>query len=153
MSSLDNRIPPPVVTLAVGLAMAAGALAAPTYPIPLVIRLAVAGGLLLFAGLVGGGAIAAFGKAKTTINPVHIESASALVTSGAFRITRNPMYLAMVLLLTAEAVIYGRPALLLGPLLFLVFITRFQIVPEERVMQAKFGQAYTAYRARVRRWL
>ena len=79
--------------------------------------------------------------------------AKASMTSGIYRITRNPMYVGMTLLLTAWTAGLGSAWLLAGPLLFALFITRFQIVPEERVMQAKFGDAYTRYRQQVRRWL
>ncbi|MBR0820232.1 hypothetical protein JQ627_20070 [Bradyrhizobium liaoningense] len=63
------------------------------------------------------------------------------------------MYLAMTALLGALVAFPAQPWLALGPAAFVAFITRFQIVPEERAMQARFGAAYEAYRAKVRRWL
>ena len=65
----------------------------------------------------------------------------------------NPMYLGLALILLGLAVYLASPWALLGPLVFAAYITRFQIVPEERALQTRFGAAYTAYRARVRRWL
>ena len=84
---------------------------------------------------------------------MQIENASALVTTGVYRVSRNPMYVALTSLLTALAVYLANGWAAVGPVLFALFITRFQIIPEERIMQAKFGDAYADYQRRVRRWL
>ena len=94
-----------------------------------------------------------FGRVKTTTNPVNIEAASALVTSGIYSYTRNAMYLGLVAFLLAWAIYLSAYWTLLGPLAFVLFITRFQIIPEERVLHNKFGDAYTAYQRQVPRWL
>ena len=150
---LENRVPPPVVAVLVAALMigAGRSLEAVTLPVPL--RVGVAGLLALVAAVFGLSAFSSFTRAKTTINPVNIQAASALVTSGIYRFSRNPMYVALTALLACLAVAWARPWLLFGPLLFVLFTTRFQVIPEERVLQAKFGDAYSAYRARVRRWL
>jgi protein-S-isoprenylcysteine O-methyltransferase Ste14 len=101
----------------------------------------------------GAGGIISFQLAKTTINPVQIDQASRVVTGGMYRVTRNPMYVGLLALLTMWAVHLAVPVVLLGPLFFALFIHRFQILPEERVMSAKFGKGYDDYRKRVRRWL
>ena len=101
----------------------------------------------------GAGGIIAFRIAKTTINPVQIDQASRVVTGGIYRVTRNPMYVGLTALLTTWAVWLAMPWTLLGPVLFAIFIHRFQILPEERVMSAKFGKEYDEYRKRVRRWV
>jgi protein-S-isoprenylcysteine O-methyltransferase Ste14 len=154
---LENRIPPPILMLAVAAVMwvATWATAAGSSPsqMPTPLRWGLAAIFFAGAGLFGFPAFSAFRKAKTTINPVQIDQASALVSSGIYRVTRNPMYVAMTLLLCAWAVWLARPLALLGPLAFVLFINRYQIVPEERAMQAKFGPAYAAYRQRTRRWL
>lgn len=153
MSALENRIPPPVVFMIAALAMSAGAYTTPYQPfLPQQVRFWVSLALFLLAA-VGPLAIFAFSRAKTTVDPVNIERASKLVTSGVFNITRNPMYLSMALLLTGLSVALGWPWALLGPALFVLYITRFQIIPEERMLTAKFGADYIAYRSRVRRWL
>lgn len=152
-NGLENRIPPPVVTLATGLAMFGASWAMAPIEVPAIARLGAAAVLFVVAGLFGAPAIAAFARAKTTINPVRIDNASALVSTGIYGVTRNPMYVALTGLLLSLGVFLARPWLLLGPVLFILFITRFQIIPEERAMQAKFGQAYATYRQRVRRWL
>lgn len=79
--------------------------------------------------------------------------ASALVTGSVYRLSRNPMYVGLALLLAAWAVYLSMLWPFLGPVLFVLYMNRFQIGPEERVMRGKFGEDYAAYAARVRRWL
>jgi protein-S-isoprenylcysteine O-methyltransferase Ste14 len=81
------------------------------------------------------------------------DKTSSLVTSGVYRFSRNPMYVGMLLILTAWAVFLAVPLTLLGPLAFFLYLKRFQIEPEERVMGEIFGAEFSAYRAQVRRWL
>jgi protein-S-isoprenylcysteine O-methyltransferase Ste14 len=151
--SLENRLPPPLVVVVLALAMAVVAWTIPATPLPAAVRVGGAALFLLFAGLMGGRAFRAFARAGTTINPVNIEAASNLVTTGIYGVSRNPMYVALTSLLFALAIGLGNGWTLGGPILFALFTTRFQIVPEERVMRAKFGDAYAGYSARVRRWL
>ena len=87
------------------------------------------------------------------MNPTKPGATSSLVTGGVFRLTRNPMYLSLVLYLLAWAVYLSNwLALLLVPL-FVLYLDRFQIKPEERALSALFGPEYASYQARVRRWL
>ena len=95
----------------------------------------------------------AFGRAGTTVNPLRPASSRALVTSGLHGVSRNPMYLGHALLLVAWACWLRHPAALIGAPLHMAYVTRYQILPEERALSAMFGAAYEAYRARVRRWL
>jgi protein-S-isoprenylcysteine O-methyltransferase Ste14 len=150
---LDNRVPPPLVFLAIAAVMVVAANLLPSTGLGGPWARALGGALLLLAGLSGPPAIWRFGRAGTTIDPIAIERASVLVTDGVYRWTRNPMYLAMAALLGAIAVFAAQPWLVIGPVAFVLFITRFQILPEERAMRARFGADYDAYRARVRRWL
>lgn len=114
-----------------------------------------AAGLLFFSAGVGILVLSAgaFLRARTTVNPVAPEEAETLVTSGLYRISRNPMYLGMALILTGGAFMIGNLAAFTGPLLFVWVITLFQIKPEERALKAKFGEAYTAYCQHTRRWI
>ena len=98
-------------------------------------------------------ALFAFRRAKTTVNPMKPGATTAIVHSGVYRITRNPMYVGLVFFLCAWAVYLGSPLALLGPIAFVAYITRFQIIPEERVLIRMFGVDYEAYKTRVRRWL
>ncbi|MEX0662962.1 MAG: isoprenylcysteine carboxylmethyltransferase family protein [Balneolaceae bacterium] len=97
--------------------------------------------------------ILSFKRAKTTVDPLHPESASSLVTSGIYKISRNPIYVGFALLLFAWAVYLASPGSLIGVLLFVIYMDRFQIVPEERVLMKLFGDNYEQYQANVRRWL
>ena len=101
-------------------------------------------------------AIAAFvglWRARTTINPLKPERASKLVTNGVYAISRNPIYLSLLLLLIAYAVhLWSLPAAI-GPVFYVAYVTRFQIVPEERALEAKFGVAFTDYKRKVRQWI
>ena len=111
------------------------------------IVLAAAGVALDIAGL------AHFLRAKTTINPLNPTAASALVVRGVYRFTRNPMYLGMALLLLAWSIYLGNVAALALLPAFVLYMNRFQIAPEERALEARFGAEYSRYCARVRRWL
>ncbi|WP_036553881.1 methyltransferase family protein [Nocardioides insulae] len=94
-----------------------------------------------------------FYRHGTTVDPVHPDRASTLVTSGPFRFTRNPMYLGMTGLLVAHAVWRGRPVAVLPAAAFVVYLDRFQIPPEEEALTANFGEDYDDYRSSVPRWL
>jgi len=153
MSWLELKIPPPVVALLFGLLMwLASALAAPVeVPIALRIGIAVVLGSVGVVVVVAG--IIAFLRAGTTIKPTNPGATTSLVTGGVFRFSRNPMYLGLLLCLLAWAVYLSNGlALILVPV-FVIFMNRFQIVPEERALSALFGPEYASYQARVRRWV
>jgi protein-S-isoprenylcysteine O-methyltransferase Ste14 len=153
MNFLELRIPPPVVGLTIGAGMWAVAHLPPPMPVPRLFRLLVA--VLLFATgvAVALGGVVSFRRARTTVNPLKPETSAALVATGVYSFTRNPMYLGMLLILLAWAVVLASPWPLVGPALFAWYITRFQIVPEERVLARLFGEAFAAYKRRVRRWI
>ena len=90
-------------------------------------------------------------RAQTTIKPY--DEPTTLVTGGAFRLTRNPMYLGMALILAGAAVGLGGLVALVCPLLFAVLVDRWFIRTEEGNAEAVFGEQYVAYRRQVRRWL
>lgn len=150
---LENRVPPPLVVVLIGVAMGVLAWFTPAVEIGSRVRFVGGGFAIALGALVVVQGARTFWRNKTTINPVDIESASALVTSGVFRYSRNPMYVGFTAILVGWAVCLAAPWALVGPVAFVLFTNRFQIVPEERVMRAKFGQAYDDYRRRVRRWL
>lgn len=152
MSALDHKIPPPVVALVCAVAMYGLAQCLPQATWMWSGR----SGLALVVALCGlacdAAGIWAFRRHRTTVNPLAPGKASAVVQDGIYRYTRNPMYVGMALLLTAWALWLGHPLALLVLPGFVVYLTRFQIQPEERALQTKFGAAYTDYMARVRRW-
>lgn len=116
-------------------------------------RFYLAAGLVLIAVCLFASALMAFRSAQTTVNPHHPDKASTLVTSGVFRMSRNPIYLAMLLILIAWGVWLGNPAALLLSAGFVGYMNRFQIAPEERALRENFGDEFIRYRQQVRRWL
>ena len=153
MSALENKVPPPIVALLIGAVMWAVERLSPLPEGGSPSRLAISGGLACLGVLFVMLGMLAFRRAKTTINPVNIGAASSIVTSGIYRYTRNPMYVGFALMLAGWAVHIAVPLVLVGPVVFILFITRFQIIPEERVLTSKFGGEYRKYQERVRRWL
>ena len=151
MSVLELKIPPPVVGLLTAALMYGASRALPEAAIAIPLRVVWAV-VLAAAGLaIDLSALLAFRRHRTTVNPLSPQRASRIVTSGVYCFTRNPMYLGMLLLLTAWAVVQGNAAAFLGLPLFVLYITAFQIQPEERVLSAQFGAPYLQYLQQVRR--
>ncbi len=113
--------------------------------------LAVGAFTLLLAATLASWGIFEMKRRRTPIEPGRIPA--GLVTTGPFRLTRNPLYLALLLVLTALAVMGNSMWLLLGAGALLLLLDRFVVVREEAVIQRAFGSEYSAYVARVRRWL
>lgn len=153
MNSLELKIPPPIVAILICAAMWALSLVPPFLEFPLFIRVLAAltiasvGSTFTIAGSLR------FRKAKTTVNPMNPQAASSLVTTGIYKFTRNPMYVGLLLVVTGWAAFLCSLWAGVGPVAFALFITRFQIKPEERALAGLFGAEYNRYRSRVRRWL
>lgn len=153
MRCLELKIPPPAVAALVALAMWRAASIPPLWALQESVRLVVASCLAIVGVIFDIAAILAFRRAKTTINPLRPDKTSAFVAQGIYRVTRNPMYLGLSLLLAAWAVWLAGSWSALGPVAFMLYISRYQIAPEERAMLARFGSAYGEYQSQVRRWL
>lgn len=117
------------------------------------LRLMIAGTCAVFGVIVAVMGVWAFRQARSTLSPIHPEAASSVVTRGIFRHTRNPMYVGLVAVLLGWAVWLSVPWVFPGPYALMLFLSRFQILPEERAMSSKFGRDYADYCKRVRRWL
>ena len=109
--------------------------------------------LLAACAIFGIGGILSFRKASTTINPMDPERSSSLVIGGIYALTRNPMYLALLLALIALGIFLSNLYALALAVLFVPWMNRFQIGPEERAMEKLYGAAYGRYRQSVRRWI
>lgn len=150
---LENRVPPLLVGLACAgimqyLASQSAALIIPRVALLIMaVGFCTAGLVVMFAGLVS------MRRAKTTINPHKPDTATALVTNGIYRYTRNPMYLGMLFLLVAWAAYLSSLIAVVGVCAFWIYIERFQIRPEERVLESLFGSEFSDYMSRVSRWL
>lgn len=153
MTLLENKIPPLLVAVicAVIMWLLAERLV-PTEDISWAKAMAISITIILAAYFCLAG-VMAFRAAKTTANPLKPETAASLVQVGVYRISRNPMYLGFALFLTAWAIYLESFWSLFGLGGFILFITRFQILPEERAMQALFGDEFKDYAKAVRRWL
>ena len=153
LMQLDVRIPPPVVALIVAAAMWGLSLITARIEVSNPIRV-IASSIIAMMGIgVAICGVVAFRRAQTTVSPLKPETASRLVTSGVYRFTRNPMYLGLCLVLIAWALLLSSAWVLLGPLAFVLYITRFQITPEEKALSRLFGDAFADYRSKVRRWI
>ncbi|WP_374706896.1 isoprenylcysteine carboxylmethyltransferase family protein [Shewanella sp. MBTL60-112-B2] len=157
-SKLENKIPPPIVTVIFAFLMWAIVLLTSNDKIISDTTLLgikfIATGLFLFLGIFSAIAgVVSFKQAKTTVNPLKPDTASALVTSGMFNCSRNPMYLGMALSLCAWACYLASLWSLLGIVGFMLYMQRFQIAPEERALEGIFGQTFIDYKKRVRPWI
>lgn len=150
---LEALVPPPVVMTAAALLMWIIARFSPLFQLPSLVNWT---GFALLgassAGLVIAG-LSSFRQSSTTIDPTRPGSASALVTDGIYRFTRNPMYLGFAGVLLAWGLYLQAWWSLPLPFLFCLYITIFQIRPEEKALRSKFGERYMIYSASVRRWL
>lgn len=153
MQFLELKIPPVIVVAIAALLMWLMAWALPgwrfVFPgyVMVAIALVVAGGFISAAGVVE------FRRARTTVNPMKPGDSSSLVASGVYRWTRNPMYLGFAVVLFGWAVLLASPVSLLVLPAFVLYMNRFQIVPEERALTSLFGAGFERYCERVRRWL
>jgi len=153
MTWLELRVPPLAVLVACaavqfGIAKALPALHWPARGLRvLAIVLAVVG--LAVCGL----GVFEFRRSATTVDPTRPANASSIVASGIFRYSRNPMYLGFALLLVAWSAWLQNVAGVAVAAFFVAYLTRFQVLPEERALVERFGSEYAQYRERVRRWL
>ncbi len=146
-------VPPPVVALicVVLVWFAARSLPAANFDFGLRVHLALL--ICVVGAIINFIAVGLFVRKKTTISPVAPQNAEALVVTGIYRFTRNPMYLGMALLIAAIGMWLGNYMLIPAVILFVWYITRFQIKPEEAVLREKFGEPYDEYRNQARRWI
>ena len=152
MRFLELKLPP-VLTLLIfiGLAVLLRYLAVGTALPPWTAK---ASPVLIMAGVLASlSGLWQFRRAQTTVDPTHPDKASTLVTGGIYQYTRNPMYLGMALVLSAAVLKSGLVVSIILLPLFIWYMTRFQIKPEESAIERIFAEEYSAYKRRVRRWL
>ena len=145
MLSLDHKIPPPVIAL---ICAALAWILAHLTPglsylvparIPIIVLLVLIGLALDISGLMS------FRKAKTTFNPLAPGRSKSIVQNGPYQFTRNPMYLGLVFNLLGLCVYVSNPFTLVAIVVFVAYITRFQIIPYERILLSQFGDSYAQY--------
>lgn len=152
MNSLELSVPPVAVALLIAGGM--GGVSELTSPLDLpdFLRLSLSLMLVASGAWISLIAVGAFRQANTTVNPTKPDSTSALVCTGVYRYTRNPMYLGFLLILCGLGIFLVSPPAFIGPAVFVLYMNRFQIVPEERALAAHFGDEFVRYQRQVRRW-
>ena len=148
-----RTVPPVAALLCVAVPMWLIARLAPALAVELPGRRAAALVLAGAGAAVALSGVAEFRRARTTVNPLRPERASALVVSGIFRRTRNPMYLGLAIVLLGWAWYLSHPLAALGVPAFVAWMNRLQIPREEHALEQLFGAEFEHYRTRVRRWL
>ena len=153
MNALALKVPPVAQVIITAAAMYGVSKMVPALTFSLNGSTALAVGLGVMGMSLGVMGVTQFRMAQTTPNPQALEKVSSLVTSGIYRYSRNPMYLGLVLILLGWAFYLSHfLAFVLLPV-FILYMTRFQIQPEEQMMARKFGKTYQAYLNKVRRWI
>ena len=150
---LDLKIPPVAVFLICAAVMCVMSTVSPAAAFVLPAASAVFGVLALIGGGIGIAGVAAFRRHSTTVDPTAPDKTKAIVTDSIYRYSRNPMYLALVVTLAGWGLFLQNVAALAVLPVFVVYMTQFQIKPEELVLQARFGPDYDDYMAAVRRWI
>ncbi|WP_201617216.1 methyltransferase family protein [Psychrobacter urativorans] len=153
MSSLELKVPPVLQVLVIGAAMYGVSKTSPALKFALPGSGWLGGGLAIIGLGIGVMGVTEFKKAQTTVNPHTPEKSEHLVTSGIYQYSRNPMYVGLVFILFGWALYLSHLLAFALILIFIKYMSRFQIQAEEKVITKKFGDAYRAYLARVRRWL
>ncbi len=111
-----------------------------------IISISLGIGVILIAGMT-------FKKASTTVNPLHPEHTTTLVIHGIYAYSRNPMYVGFFLILLGWIIYLGALFSLIWLAVFAWSITKFQILPEEQILEKKFPTDFRAYQSKVRRWI
>ena len=145
------KIPPPLIVLVLIVSIYFSSKKIDLINIPLQLEISIfilSAGILIFVN-----PVLQFIKSKTTVNPIQFEEVNKLVTSGIFKYSRNPMYLGMLMIVISTSIFYLNIYSILTPLLFILWINKFQIKREEEFLIEKFGDEYLSYKKKTRRWI
>ncbi|WP_293007892.1 isoprenylcysteine carboxylmethyltransferase family protein [Nitrosomonas sp.] len=153
MLALELRIPPVIQVIIIGVAMWGLSSFFPAFNASSIATTAVGAIFILIGIALAALGVLEFRKANTTVDPRVPDKSSQLVETGVYRISRNPMYLGFLLILSGWAFyLMNYMAFVLLPT-FVLFMNTYQIKPEEKYMMQKFSKKFKAYAARVRRWI
>ena len=153
MKSLELKIPPVFLVLVAFGLMRVLANMTPSVDVSELVRSYLFLMFMLVGGVFAIAGVVVFKKARTTVNPTQPSNSSSLVTSGVYRLTRNPMYLGFVLFLLGWGFYLANAVSLVVIVGFMAYMSKFQIQPEERALEQTFGDAFVSYKQSVRRWL
>lgn len=148
--SLELKIPPVVLVVITALMMA---IQAQLTIFPFKSSWLIASSVIAFGFVMIAMAVWQFKKEQTTVNPLNPNQSSQIVNTGIFAVSRNPMYVGMTIILIGIAMGLGEWMCFIWIIGFVLYMTKFQIKPEERILADKFGNEFIQYCQRVRRWL
>lgn len=145
---------PPVAVAGIAAALMYGlSIILPQFSFPLPFKNTITIIIFLFGLLIAALGVVSFRRRETTVNPTRPSTASSLVASGVYRLSRNPMYLGLLMALIALGVYLAKPLILLVvATAFVLYMNKYQIEPEEQALQRLFGEDFAAYKNTVRRW-
>jgi protein-S-isoprenylcysteine O-methyltransferase Ste14 len=153
MHVLELKVPPVALVFLVAALMWLVSWAMPALGFEFPSGNVLAASVAVAGAIISGLGIVSFRQARTTVNPMKPDSTSSLVVSGIYRLTRNPMYLGFLSVLFAWAIFLSNALAFVFLPVFVLYMNRFQIKPEEKALRALFGPQFVMYTARVRRWL
>ncbi|TXD98021.1 isoprenylcysteine carboxylmethyltransferase family protein [Psychrobacter frigidicola] len=153
MNALELKVPTVLQVLATGAAMYGVSKTLPALQFSISDSKWLGGGLAIIGLGIGVMGVTEFKKAQTTVNPHTPERSEHLVTSGIYQYSRNPMYVGLVFILLGWALYLSHLIAFALIIIFIKYMSRFQIQAEEKIMTEKFGDKYKAYLVRVRRWI
>ena len=153
MSKLELKIPPLLLTVIFAVLMWLVSRHSPGFQIPILYRASALAGPIVIGVFFFISSVLSFRRAKTTINPIRPDTCSALVTSGIYNRTRNPMYVGFLCCLIGWGIFLSNPYSLAFCAGFVMYLNRYQICAEENALENIFDVEYLDYKARVRRWL
>ncbi|WKD51249.1 methyltransferase family protein [Microbulbifer spongiae] len=153
MKFLELKIPPVILVLVFILSMLALRQYSPEIGFEYNTRLILFILISVLSALMSLSGVMHFRTAKTTVDPRNPEKSAMLVTNGIYRYTRNPMYLGFVFFLTGFSIFLNSAYSLILVPIFIIYITLFQIIPEEKILLKIFAQEFIKYKNSVRRWL
>ncbi len=152
MIFLELKIPPVLIFVICGMFMWLTSLVTNGVGIDPKIRFFSGIILLMTGGYIAGAGMIGFRKAKTTVSPLNPNKTSSLVCSGIYQHTRNPMYLGLLFCLFSWTCFLDNLFSIIFIIFYLLYMTQFQIKPEERILVSIFGDNYKLYKKKVRRW-
>lgn len=153
MSFLELKIPPVATLLICITGMASAQVYLPAIGLSWWVSILMAGIFLTIGLIIIMLAVWVFRRHKTTVNPFQPELSSQLLTTGVMRISRNPMYLGFVFLIIASGFALQSIIFPFVAAVFILYMTRFQIIPEERSLNALFPLVFSEYCKKSRRWI
>jgi protein-S-isoprenylcysteine O-methyltransferase Ste14 len=150
---LELKIPPVALVIISAVVMWLASAFAPGFNVQFPFRSIVAWVFGLLGVIIPALGVLEFKRAKTTVNPTKPQSTSSLVRTGIYSRTRNPMYLGFFLFLVGWAIAMANLVPFVVLPVFVLYMNRYQIKPEERALSAIFGDEFRTYCSQVRRWV